>query len=114
VAAAVLRRAAALDEPRALEVVEEPDQVGAVDLQRRGQVGLAALAEVAQQRQRDQVPRAEGELRQLGLGLDADAPGEVVQQGAGQREVLVDDGQLGDGRSVPVKTRSSVCYRCFV
>ena len=44
VAAAVLWGASALDEVRGFEVVEQADQVGAVDSQRLGEVGLALLS----------------------------------------------------------------------
>jgi hypothetical protein len=50
VAAAVVRGASALDEVRGFEVVEQADQVGAVDSQRPGEVGLALLSHEVQKR----------------------------------------------------------------
>src|SRR6202012_6123556 len=95
VAAPVLRGASALDEVRGFEVVEQADQVGAVDSQRLGEVGLALLSHEVQKRERDDVARAQVEALDLRFRLGADAPCNQLQQGSRMSPRLQDDGQLG-------------------
>jgi hypothetical protein len=80
VAAAIVARAAAQDQPSGLEFVEQADQVGSVRLQRGGERLLGWAAVIAKHRQRDQVARAQAERRERGLGAQACQAREVVEQ----------------------------------
>jgi hypothetical protein len=80
VPAAVLDGAGAGEEAVRLELVEQADEVRAIDAQRLGHRLLGAAAVVAQERQRDEVARAQVQRRQGGLGAGAVEAGEVVEQ----------------------------------
>lgn len=80
VAAAVLDGAPPRDQPIGLELVEQADEVGPVDVQLGGERLLGGAAMVAQQRERDEVARAQSEWVERGLGAQAREPREVVQE----------------------------------
>ena len=80
VAPAVLGRSRAGDEPVVLELVEQAHEIRAVDLQRGGERLLRHPAVVAQDRQRDEVARAEAERQQRRLGASPVEACEVVEE----------------------------------
>ena len=84
-AAAVVDRPPAGDQPLGLELVEQPDEVGRVDLQRRGERLLRAAAVVAQDRERDEVARAQAERRERAIRADASEPREMGEQRQGRK-----------------------------
>ncbi len=93
--ASVLGRAAAFDQPRVLELVEEADEVGAVQAQRLGEVRLAALSELAEDREREQVPGAEAESVELGLHRRPQPPCQVPEQRRRELQRWLDDREIG-------------------
>jgi hypothetical protein len=97
VAATILERPAPGDEPVGLQLVEQADEVRAVDAQLLGERLLGAAAVVAQDRQRDEMPRAQAERGQRRLGAQPGEPSEVVQQSRGP--VGVDGGGRDDPQS---------------
>ena len=79
VAAAVRGIAAPLHQAALLELVEEADDVARIQAQRRAKPVLRHRAPLAQQPQRDQVPRAQAS-GQAGVGGAAADAGEVIDQ----------------------------------
>ena len=80
VTAPVRRGAAPFDEVVGLQLVEQRDHVGGIQPERRGQVGLVLFAEIPQQRQRDDVARAQTGRRELGLRVGLHPPRQVHEQ----------------------------------
>jgi hypothetical protein len=96
VAPAILVRAAPQRQAGALELVQQADEVRAVDPERARERLLRRAAVIAQQRQRDEVPRAQPERGERGLVARPREPRKVVEQG---RRAM--GGRLrGDGRIV--------------
>jgi hypothetical protein len=83
VAAAVFGRAAAQDQAVGLELVEQTDQVRSIGLQRGRERLLCGAAVVAQDRQRDEVARAQAERRKRRLRAQPSEAREVVEQRGG-------------------------------
>jgi hypothetical protein len=83
VAATILDRPAPRDQAVGLQLVEQADEVRAVDAELLGERLLRAPAVVAQERERDEVPRAQAERRERRFGAQPAEAGEVVQQGRG-------------------------------
>jgi hypothetical protein len=100
VAPPVLGRAAPLHPPGLLELVQQPDEVRAVDLQHAGQVGLRRTAPVAQHGQRHHVPRPDPQRLQRGQRVLAQLPPDLVEQGADAAGRLVEDGKGADPSSL--------------
>ena len=95
VATTVLDRAAPGDEAVGLQLVEQADEVRAVDVELRRERLLRAAVVIAQEGQRDQVARAQPERRERCFRAQAREPREVVQERRGA--VGVD----GSGRDDP-------------
>jgi hypothetical protein len=106
VAAAVLGRAPAQDQPVGLELVEQADQVRAIGLQRGGERLLGGTAVVAQDGQGDEVSRAQAERGERRLRAQSGEPREVVEQRGG---TVAWNGR-GDGYKCRARHNYVVCY----